>query len=88
MALDARGDGDFGERETDRICLFAEQGATDAVHADPVIPLGHRRDQPGNLEPAFPAKFVKGERTVLPAAEGENDRFRGLAHPLPRRPVR
>ena len=70
----ARRDRDLGERKADRGRLLAQQGAANPVHADPVVPLGHRGDQLGDLEPVPGAQGIQRKRTVLAAAEGEGDR--------------
>ena len=70
-----RGDRDLDERDAEGLGLAGEELAPDAVDADPVVPLGHGREQHARRA-ALAAKRPQRECGVLPAAprEGEGGR--------------
>jgi hypothetical protein len=65
-----RRDHHLDERNSERFRLPRQQLAPNAVHADPLVRLGHRRDQCLRLE-LLATKRPEGERRVLAAAPGK-----------------
>src|SRR5439155_24421511 len=77
----ARRDQHLDQRDPERFGLPRKQLAANAVHADPLVALGHGRDQRLRLEqPA--AKRPEDERRVLAAAPGKR---KGRRRPLSKR---
>jgi hypothetical protein len=72
-----RRDEDFVQWQAERVRLLTKKFAANAVHADPVIALGHGGEEGCDADIVSLEQGVQCEGAVFAAAPAEEDWFRG-----------